>query len=91
MRAYLIRRLLLIFPTLFILSILVFLSVRFLPGDVIDMMVSRMNFGGVVDRELVERRLGLDLPTHVQYGRWMGGILLHGSLGQSLLTRESVE
>ena len=91
MRAYLIRRLLLIFPTLFILSILVFLSVRFLPGDVIDMMVSRMNFGGVVDRELIERRLGLDLPTHVQYGRWMGGILLHGSLGQSLLTRESVE
>ena len=91
MRAYLFRRLLLIFPTLFILSILVFLSVRFLPGDVIDMMVSRMNFGGVVDRELVERRLGLDLPTHVQYGRWMGGILLHGSLGQSLLTRESVE
>ncbi len=91
MRAYLIRRLLLIFPTLFILSILVFLSVRFLPGDVIDMMVSRMNFGGVVDRELIERRLGLDLPTHVQYGRWMGGILLHGRLGQSLLTRESVE
>ncbi len=91
MRAYLFRRLLLIFPTLFILSILVFLSVRFLPGDVIDMMVSRMNFGGVVDRELIERRLGLDLPTHVQYGRWMGGILLHGSLGQSLLTRESVE
>jgi len=91
MRAYLIRRLLLIFPTLFILSILVFLSVRFIPGDVIDIMVSRMNFGGVVDRELMERRLGLDLPTHVQYGRWMGSILLHGSLGQSLLTREPVE
>ena len=33
MRAYIIRRLLLIIPTLFILSTLVFLSVRFLPGD----------------------------------------------------------
>ena len=39
MKAYVIRRLLLIVPTLFILSILVFLSVRFLPGDAIDAMV----------------------------------------------------
>ena len=42
MRAYLIRRLLLVIPTLFILSILVFLSVSFIPGDVIDAMQSRM-------------------------------------------------
>ena len=41
MRAYIIRRLLLIIPTLFILSILVFLSVRFIPGDVIDVMVAK--------------------------------------------------
>ena len=40
MRAYIIRRLLLIIPTLFILTILVFLSVRFIPGDVIDVMVA---------------------------------------------------
>ncbi len=36
MRAYVIRRLLLLIPTLLILTILVFLSVRFIPGDVID-------------------------------------------------------
>ena len=42
MRAYIIRRLLLIIPTLFLLSILVFLSVRFIPGDIIDVMVARM-------------------------------------------------
>ena len=41
MRAYLIRRLLLIIPTLFILTMLVFLSVRFLPGDIVDEMVAR--------------------------------------------------
>ena len=40
MRAYIIRRLLLVVPTLFILSILVFLSVRFIPGDVIDVIGS---------------------------------------------------
>ena len=41
MRAYIIRRLLLVIPTLYILSILVFLSVRFIPGDVVDVMAAR--------------------------------------------------
>ena len=41
--------------------------------------------GGQVDRAAMERRLGLDLPIHVQYGRWIGGILLRGTLGESLL------
>ena len=86
MRAYIIRRLLLFVPTLFILSVLVFLSVRFIPGDVIDNMVGRMDYaGGELDRAAMERRLGLDLPVQVQYGRWIGSILLHGSLGESLM------
>ena len=92
MRAYIIRRLLLIIPTLFILSILVFLSVRFLPGDVIDAMVGDMqHLAGDIDREALERMLGLDVPAYVQYGRWMGGILLRGTLGNSLLGNWSVE
>ena len=92
MRAYIFRRLLLIVPTLFILSILVFLSVRFIPGDIIDVIEGRMEFAFAgVDREAAERRLGLDLPVHVQYGRWLGGILLHGSLGESLMGRGAVE
>ena len=33
----------------------------------------------------MERRLGLDLPIHAQYGRWISGILLRGTLGESLL------
>ena len=86
MKAYIIRRLLLIIPTLFILSILVFLSVRFIPGDVINVMVIRMEglVGGGIDRESVRRVLGLDMPVYVQYGRWLGGIFLHGTLGESL-------
>ena len=93
MRAYIVRRLLLIVPTLFILSILVFLSVRFIPGDVIDVMIGRMalyvQFD--VDREALERTLGLDVPVYVQYGRWIGDIFRHGTLGESLFTRELVE
>ena len=95
MRAYIIRRLLLIIPTLFILSILVFLSVRFIPGDAIDVMVENLALRSPVnasfDRAAVERRLGLDVPVYVQYGRWIGDIFLHGSLGESLMGRGAVE
>ena len=75
MRTYIIRRLLLIIPTLFILSILVFLSVRFIPGDAIDLIVMRMaGFSPMdqIDREALEHYLGLDVPVYVQYGRWIG-------------------
>ena len=83
MRAYIIRRLLLMVPGLLILTVLVFLSVRFIPGDAIDLMTMEYG-GGEVDREALERELGLDVPFYVQYGRWMGGIFLHGTLGKSL-------
>ncbi len=100
MRAYIIRRVLLIIPTLFILTVLVFLSVRFIPGDVIDIMASRLDHTtAAFDREAVERALGLDQPVYVQYGRWIGVLptpdwvtgeshfkgLLQGNLGHSLV------
>ena len=50
-----------------------------------------MGVGANIDREAVERMLGLDQPVYVQYGRWMGGILLRGTLGNSLLGDWSVE
>ena len=94
MRVYIIRRLLLIIPTLFILSILVFVSVRFIPGDVIDAMLGRMAHVGTmaaIDRATLEEMLGLDVPVYVQYGRWLGGILLEGTLGTSLWGDFTVE
>ncbi len=82
-----------IIPTLFILTMLVFLSVRFLPGDVIDAMAKDMvHFtAGSIDREALEHMLGLDVPVYVQYGRWIGDIVLHGSLGESLVSRFTVK
>ena len=44
-----------------------------------------------IDREKLERMLGLDRPIYVQYGRWLGGIFLHGTLGDSLLGAWRVE
>ena len=93
MKAYIIRRILLLIPTFLLLTILVFLSVRFIPGDVIDRMMVDMeaHMAHNVDRAALERRLGLDQPVYVQYGRWMGGILLRGTLGNSLFGDWSVE
>ena len=92
MRAYIIRRLLLIIPTLLILSALVFLSVRFIPGDVIDALESRMDYlAEPLDRAALERVLGLDKPVHVQYLLWLRGIFLQGTLGNSLLGKDTVE
>ncbi len=92
MRAYIIRRILLIIPTLFLVSIVVFLSVRFVPGSVLDSMVGDMQYmSGNIDREAIEHKLGLDVPVYVQYGRWLGGIFRHGTLGNSLLGNWSVE
>ena len=93
MRAYIIRRLLLIVPTVFILTILVFLLVRFLPGDVIDLMEAQMKEIDFIeiDREALMRMLGLDVPVYVQYGRWMEGIFLHGTLGKSMFSDFTVE
>ena len=86
MRTYIIRRVLLLIPTLLILSIIVFLTVRLLPGDVIDAMLTDLQYSaGDMDRERLERMLGLDVPVPIQYARWIGRLLLQGTLGESLL------
>ncbi len=89
MHTYLIRRLLLVIVTLFMVSLIVFAVVRLLPVDVIDAMAAEVVGGGtagaeVFDRAALEKALGLDVPMHVQYGRWLTGIVLRGSLGDSL-------
>lgn len=91
MRGYVIRRVLLLIPTLLIVSVIVFLMIRLIPGDVVDAMLGEMmrigggELGGAeLNREALEAMLGLDVPIHVQYGRWIGDIFLHGSLGEPL-------
>ena len=71
MRAYIIRRLLLMIPTLLLVSFIVFLLTHLIPGDIIDLMVSQSG-GDKFDRPMVEQALGLDVPLVQQYGRWMG-------------------
>ncbi len=106
MTNYIIRRSLLIIPTLFLVSIIVFFSVRFVPGGVIDLMMATMmeeGEGSAMDIEATERmlkhELGLDMPVHIQYGRWLGVVpqddgsfkgAFQGNLGNSLWRRVPV-
>ena len=93
MTGYVIRRLALIIPTLFLVTIIVFLLVRFIPGDIIELMVAEMSAEGTVTTEItaetVRKALGMDVPVHVQYGKWLGGIF-RGYLGDSLWTGRAI-
>ena len=83
MLAFLIRRVLALFPTLFFTSIIVFASIRMIPGDIIDLMLAQNDISTGRDRELIEVALGLDKPVYVQYFLWIGAAL-QGDLGRSL-------
>jgi len=71
----------------------VFSVIRLVPGSAVDVMVSRLDQRqGTTEgqRELIMKELGLDVPIYVQYGRWIGDIVLHGSLGRSMWEQTSV-
>ncbi len=91
MQAYVIRRVLALVPTLIFASLIVFITVRMIPGDVIDLMLSTNDIGAdKKSREQLEEVLGLNQPVYIQYFRWLGAILLDGSLGKSLWQNTSV-
>ena len=61
MQAYIVRRVLALIPTLFFASLIVFITVRMIPGDVIDLMLSQNDIGAAkMGREQLEKALGLD-------------------------------
>jgi peptide/nickel transport system permease protein len=85
MQAYIARRLLALIPALFFASVIVFVTVRLIPGSVIDLMLSQNDISAdKLSREQLVAALGLDRPMWEQYARWMGGILLAGDFGRSL-------
>ncbi len=85
MRSYIIRRLLLIIPTIFIVSIIVFVMIRLIPGNIVDIMVSNFQDITKMDKQAIEQALGFNVPLYKQYLHWMGQILLHGNFGKSLV------
>ena len=91
MLRYVVRRLLLTIPTLFMVATIVFVLLRLVPGDMVDTVMARLAvLGGTVDRAALERAFGLDAPLHVQYVRWWSDLLLRGSLGISMNSGQPV-
>jgi peptide/nickel transport system permease protein len=91
MQGYIIRRFLALIPTLIFASFIVFLTVRLIPGNIIDLMLSQNDVSASKQtREQLEAVLGLDTPIYIQYFKWMGALLFKGSLGNSLWTNTPV-
>jgi peptide/nickel transport system permease protein len=75
-----------------IVSLIVFFSIRLLPGDPIIIFLGQQATSGAIPEEQMEslrHEFGLDQPLMVQYGNWAWG-LLHGKLGTSIYYHESV-
>jgi peptide/nickel transport system permease protein len=83
LRNYILRRVALAVPTIVGLTIIVFLMVRLLPGDVVDAMAGGESTLDPARKEAMLQRLGLLQPLHIQYFNWIGEIL-SGDLGYSL-------
>jgi peptide/nickel transport system permease protein len=91
MHGYIIRRFLALIPTLIFASFIVFLTVRLVPGNIIDLMLSQNDVSASKQtREQLEAALGLDTPIYIQYFKWMSALVFKGSLGNSLWTNTPV-
>jgi peptide/nickel transport system permease protein len=91
MQGYVIRRILALIPTLIFASFIVFMTVRLIPGNVIDLMLSQNDVSASKQtRQQLEAVLGLDTPIYVQYFKWVGALIFQGSLGNSLWTNTPV-
>ena len=76
---------------LLLVSLMVFLTMRLLPGDPILMYMTMRDVEGSSQEQIdnIRKEFGLDKPVMVQYLRWVSGAV-RGDLGTSILNRSSV-
>jgi peptide/nickel transport system permease protein len=84
---YLIRRFFLMLLTLFGISVLIFVMLRIVPGNIADILFDSAGMIDSADKGRLEKELGLDKPIVVQYAAWIGG-LAHGDLGYSYVSEK---
>ncbi|HJU30214.1 MAG TPA: ABC transporter permease [Hyphomicrobiaceae bacterium] len=87
MAAYIVRRLLLMLVTLIGMSILIFVMLRLVPGNITDIIFDSAGFVNPAQKKKIERQLGLDQPIAVQYVTWIGG-LMRGDLGYAYVSEK---
>lgn len=91
MGRYLLRRILLMAPTLLIVTFLVFILLFLSPGDPVLMLVPIDEVAQMTDEEMdqLRHKLGLDRPIYAQYADWLVHVL-RGDLGRSIHQRRPV-
>ena len=88
MLSFILRRLLVLIPTILGVTLLTFSLIRLIPGDPVEVMMGERTLDPEMHAAALAR-LGLDQPLYVQYGSYLNA-LLHGDLGQSLKTQVKV-
>lgn len=97
MLKYILKRSLYAIPTMFVISILVFVTIQLPPGDYVTKMIENMrNQAGGAHwtpefQEAMRERYGLNEPVPVQYAKWAGNILFRGDFGYSFENSEPAE
>jgi peptide/nickel transport system permease protein len=88
MLAYILRRIMLMIPTLLVITVISFAVIQLPPGDYLTSYAAQLReTGDIVDEaelEVLKERYGLGQPVYVQYYKWVSGIILRGDWGQSM-------
>lgn len=95
MLTYILRRILYMIPTVFLISIVAFIIINLPPGDYLTAMVAEQIEEGdaaaaQAQAERLRERYGLGEPVIVRYWKWMSGIVTRGDFGQSFEWRRPV-
>lgn len=94
MISFIARRLVLMVPTIFAISVVAFLIIQLPPGDFLDSMLARMRAEGAdISPAMLEQlrtQYGLGEPLYVQYWKWISGIVFRGDFGRSFEWQQPV-
>lgn len=94
MLTYILRRILYMIPTVIAISIVAFIVIQLPAGDYTDVLIAeRRAMGEDIDRSEIDRIIdlyGLDQPIHVQYWKWVSGIVTRGDFGRSFMFGQPV-
>lgn len=87
MLVYTVRRILILIPLLFIISVITFVLIQLPPGDYLTLYIMQLEAAGTTvaeeEVEMLKRVFGLDKPMHVQYLIWLRRILVYHDFGRS--------
>ncbi len=94
MLVYILRRILILIPLLFAISVITFTLIQLPPGDYLTLYIMQLEAAGTVvaeeEVEMLKRLFGLDKPMYVQYLIWLRRILIYRDFGVSFQFQEPV-